>query len=192
MYKYIPDFAPRPIAFGTYEANPQKHFFLAAFVELDDEVVPSPDAYMAAVVALHRCSMADPVKNFGFDVSTRFGDLAQNNAWEDSWEKFWTRTMREILDREEAACGQHDEELAGLKLQFLEKVLPRYLRPLESNGRSITPCLVHADLWPGNCKYRLGEERVSIYDACAFWGHNEGKLMATTSYLIRVSRLTRL
>lgn len=82
--------------------------------------------------------------------------------------------MREILEREQRIRGEHNQELMSLKAQFFDKVLPRYLRPLESEGRSVTPCLVHADLWPGNCRYRLNMETVCIYDACAFWGHNEG------------------
>ena len=175
MHKYIHEYAPKPIAWGTYAEDPNKHFFVAEFVEMIEDDIPGPEAYMAAVVALHSRSMADNPGKFGFQTTTRFGDLAQNNEWEDSWEAFWTRLMREILEREEHIRGEHDEELVRLKTAFFDKVLPRYLRPLESNGRTVKPCLVHADLWPGNCRYRLDMETVCVYDASAFWGHNEGR-----------------
>lgn len=174
MHQFIPEYAPQPLAFGTY-ADENTHFFLADFIEMIEDDIPGPEAYMSAVVALHRRSMTKSPGKFGFPISTRFGDLVQNNTWESSWEVFWTRLMREIIEREERLRGPHDDELVKLKQQFFDKVLPRYLRPLESNGRSIKPCLVHADLWPGNCRYKLDMETVCMYDASAFWGHNEGK-----------------
>lgn len=39
-----------------------------------------------------------------------------------------------------------DEEMSRLKTGFLNKVIPRYLRPLESDGRSVEACLIHSDL----------------------------------------------
>lgn len=60
--------------------------------------------------------------------------------------------MRQLLNREERVRRAHDAELVQLKKTFFDKVLPRYLHPLESEGRSIHPCLLHGDLWPGNVK----------------------------------------
>ena len=82
--------------------------------------------------------------------------------------------MKMILDREEKIRGPHTPEAVQLKQIFLDKVLPRYLRPLETGGRSIQPCLLHTDLWPGNVKYKLDNKTVSVFDANGLWAHNEG------------------
>ncbi|KAK7953652.1 Major facilitator superfamily transporter, partial [Apiospora saccharicola] len=174
LHEFIPEFSPKPIVVGTYESDQNMHFFLSDFIEMIEDDIPSPESYMAAVVALHDRSFGkSPDGRFGFPIPTRFGDLEQTNLWTNSWETFWTNQMREILDREERIRGQHSDELARLRQAYFDKVLPRYLRPLESDGRSVTPCLVHADLWPGNCRYKLDMETVCMYDASAFWGHNE-------------------
>ncbi|KAK3989601.1 Fructosamine/Ketosamine-3-kinase [Cladorrhinum sp. PSN332] len=174
-YQFIPEHVPRPIAKGTYKSRPDVHFFLAEFFEMIDDDIPRPDSYMSAVAALHTRSMGkSPNGKFGFPVNTRFGNLEQDNSWTNTWEEFWTRQMKDFLEREDAAHeGEHHAELERLRPLFFDKVLPRYLRPLESDGRSVTPCLIHADLWPGNVKYKDDGDTVCVYDACAMWGHNE-------------------
>lgn len=173
--RMIPEFTPRPLCVGIYNSDSETHFFLAEFIDMVQDVVPPPDKYMAPVVALHSRTMGkSPTGKFGFHTGTAYGDILQNNTWESSWESFWTRVMREAFETEERMCGPHDERLKALKAAWFDCVLPRYLRPLESEGRSVTPCLVHADLWPGNCRYTSNMETVCVYDANAFWGHNEG------------------
>ena len=55
----------------------------------------------------------------------------------------------------------------------LEKVVPRLLLPLQSEGRSIKPCLVHGDCWDGNTAMDLKSGGAFVFDACSFYGHNE-------------------
>ncbi|KAK8101674.1 hypothetical protein PG999_012048, partial [Apiospora kogelbergensis] len=155
LHKFIPEFSPKPIILGTYKSDKNLHFFLSDFIEMSEDGIPSPESYMAAVVALHNRSFGkSPDGQFGFPIPTRFGDLEQSNLWTGSWEAFWTNQMREIVDREQRIGGQHPEDLAKLRQAYFDKVLPRYLRPLESDGR-------------------LDKETVCVYDASAFWGHNE-------------------
>ena len=57
---------------------------------------------------------------------------------------------------------------------LFDKVIPRLLRPLESNGRKILPSLVHGDLWYGNAGIiDEGTEEGIVYDPASFWAHNE-------------------
>lgn len=84
--------------------------------------------------------------------------------------------MRGLFDQEEKAHGELDAELEALKSTFLETVVPRYLRPLESDGRSVQPCLIHSDLWPGNIKPKSATGEFCLFDACAYCGHNEGQI----------------
>lgn len=178
LYQFIPEFIPKPLAFGTHDSRPDTHFFLMDFVEmLDDEVqtLPEPRAYMAPLIALHSRSIGrSPTGKFGFPVNTRFGSLSQSNDWEDSWEVWWTKHMRMVVAREESIRGQHTCHNRAVTEAFLDVVLPRYLRPLEAEGRSVEPCLCHTDMWPGNVKYKPGRDTVVIYDANALWAHSEG------------------
>ncbi|KAK0717419.1 Fructosamine/Ketosamine-3-kinase [Lasiosphaeria miniovina] len=182
LYSFIPGHVPRPIAVGAYESvSSPVHFFLMEFADLVPAPVPNPAAFMAPVIALHRASMAkSPGGQFGFPVRTRFGHLAQDNTWESSWEVWWTKHMTMTVDREREIRGPYSSpEVAPLRDAFLNMVLPRYLRPLETGGRSVAPCLLHTDLWPGNVQYcRPGnandEMKVAIFDANGLWGHNEG------------------
>lgn len=177
LYQFIPDFIPRPIAFDTYKSKPDTHFFLMEFVEmLDGQVhgVPKPMAYIAPLPALHLKSIGhSPTGKFGFPVNTRFGNLSQNNYWEDSWEVWWTKHMIMVLAREESIRGSHTCVNKATISAFLDIVLPRYLRPLETEGRSVKPCLCHTDMWPGNVKYKLDHDTVVMYDANALWAHSE-------------------
>lgn len=71
------------------------------------------------------------------------------------------------------AAGGPNKELKDLMPGMFGKVIPRLLRPLESGGRSITPSLVHGDLWCGNAAVDLENDIPLVFDPCCFWAHNE-------------------
>lgn len=173
LYTFIPEQVPRPVAWGTYADDPDTHFYLSQFVEMLDDL-PSATAWAATVSELHLKSMGKvPTGQFGFHVNTHLANVPVDNTWNTSWEKFWAQQMRSLFDQDDRISGP-EEELTQLKTAFLEKVIPKYLRPLESNGRSIKPCLIHSDLWPGNIKPKTSSGELCMFDSCAYWGHNEG------------------
>lgn len=61
------------------------------------------------------------------------------------------------------------------KKDMIEKVIPRLLKPMETNGRSIKPSLVHGDLWYDNAAVDTATDRPLIYDPASFYAHNECK-----------------
>ena len=65
------------------------------------------------------------------------------------------------------------EELEELCEPLLEKVIPRLLRPLETGGRHIEPCLVHGDMWYGNVSSETDTGEPIVFDATAVYAHNE-------------------
>lgn len=169
----IPEHAPKPLAWGSYKSLPDIHFYMCDFVDMLDEV-PSARAWPETVANLHLKSMEmSPGGKFGFHVSTYLGDVPVENTWNDSWEVFWAQQIRSLLEQEEKLRGPN-EEFSLLKSALYGKVIPRLLRSLETVGRSITPCLIHSDLWPGNIKPKRYVDEVCIFDGCAYWGHNEG------------------
>ncbi|KAK0371405.1 hypothetical protein CLIM01_11242 [Colletotrichum limetticola] len=158
VYKFIPEYIPRPVAFREYASQPNTYFLLLEFEDMIDDDIPPPETYMAV------------------PMNTRFGNLTQPNGWESSWEVWWTTHMKFLLQRERVIRGAYAAEDETTLNFFLDTVIPRYLRPLETEGRSIKPTLCHTDLWPGNVKYKLDNETIIVYDANALWAHNEIEL----------------
>jgi fructosamine-3-kinase len=174
LHAFIPDHVPRPVAYGTHNTDSETHFYICEFIEMHDQL-PTAKDWAATVSQLHLKSMGkSPTGQFGFNVSTHLANVPMENSWNSSWQAFWAQQMRSLFDHDERIHGP-DEHLAELKTRYLEQVIPRYLGPLESEGRAIKPCLIHSDLWPGNIKPKKASPTVlCMFDSCPYWGHNEG------------------
>jgi len=173
LYAVLPTFVPKPIAWGTYASDPSTHFFLCAFHEMGDDL-PEISKFCASLAELHQKSIPlSPNKGkFGFHITTHQGMLPQDNRWCETWEEFFIQGMKRMLELEEETQGP-STEIKELSVSLYEKVIPRLLRPLETGGRQIQPCLIHGDLWYGNAMMDLDTDEPIIFDACAFWAHNE-------------------
>lgn len=136
--------------------------------------VPEIGRFVSIVAKVHRESMGQEDR-YGFDVPTHLANIPNDNSWQNSWESFFANLMIRMFQVEEKAHDR-DEELEELKERILSKVVPRLLRPLETGGRSIKPCLIHSDLWPGNCMPDANTDEIIVFDSCAYWGHNESDL----------------
>lgn len=106
------------------------------------------------------------------------GNIPNNNTWTSTWEECFTNAMREMLRWEMQAHEGHstDSEIRELSNDLVHKVIPRLIRPMETGGLKIIPCLLHCDLWPGNAKHHKSDDRMMFYDSGACWGHNEGSM----------------
>ncbi len=177
LYSFIPEWVPKPVAYGSYRSRPDMHFYIAEYVEMED-VRPSPGAWAKVFSSLHKRSMGkSPEGKFGFHVDTHLANIPQDNTWNSSWEKFWGQAFRSLCDKEEAARGP-DDDLTRLKNVFNELVIPRYLRPLESDGQVVHLTLLHNDGWPGNIKPRTDSPDIlCLFDSCALLGHHEGRYL---------------
>ncbi|CAG8954789.1 hypothetical protein HYFRA_00004714, partial [Hymenoscyphus fraxineus] len=169
IHKTIPDFIPQPLGWGTFQEIPDTHFYLCEFHNL----LPGPPAinsFTAKLARLHT-STSSPNGKFGFHVTTYNGNLPQENTYTDTWEAFFTKGLKHILDLHARVAGA--SELDNLAPAIFSKVIPRLLRPLESHGRTIKPTLVHGDLWCGNTATDSGSEKAMVFDPCCCWAHNE-------------------
>jgi fructosamine-3-kinase len=172
IHKVKPGFCPKPRAWGTFKSNPDLHFFLCDFVEMEVEI-PDKDKFTSMLADFHLTSRGlSPNGKFGFHCTTYNGNLAQDNTWTDTWEEYYKNNIIRMLQLEEEARGP-SEELKELSVQLLEKVIPRLLRPLETGPNTLKPCLIHGDLWYGNTAIELDTGEPVTFDASAFWGHNE-------------------
>lgn len=174
IHSLTPDFVPKPIAWGTYESIPDTYFLLTEFRDMRPDM-PDPDKFAARLSALHQNSES-PEGKFGFHARTHAGNLP--TEWEDSWEVFFTKSMRQALDLEIEAKG-NDPEFDELIPTLFNTVIPRLLRPLESDGRRVKPSLVHGDLWFANSGIDADTDEPLIFDACCFYAHNECELRYT-------------
>ncbi|KAK4113313.1 hypothetical protein N656DRAFT_778078 [Canariomyces notabilis] len=165
----IPGGAPTPVGFGVYADDPTRAFFLAEFRDMKD-VLPGDKELVSLVAKIHQ--KTSPNGKFGYHVTTFSGKHPTDTTWCDTWEEFFTRSMKDTMQAELATQGPH-AELEELSEKILTKVIPRLIRPMETGGRKITPVLVHGDLWHGNISVDCETEEPVVYDPCCFYGHNE-------------------
>ncbi|KAH7139011.1 Fructosamine/Ketosamine-3-kinase [Dendryphion nanum] len=124
---------------------------------------------------VHRMSRGkSPTGQFGFDVPAHPAnmDVEEGGGCEDRWEGWFAKMLRGVFRFEQKSQDCRDEEFERRFGVLCERVVPRLLGPLESEGRKIEPCLVHTDLWPGNVRVDSKGEIV-VFDPCVFWGHGE-------------------
>lgn len=170
IHDVTPALVPRPIAWGSYSGLQDVHFFLCEFRRITEEL-PDVETFPARMAELHR-DATSPDGRFGFPVTTYHGNTPIEHGWSDTWEEYFVRSTRVLLDLEQASQGRNEEILALAK-PFFEKVVPRLLRPLETGGRKIRPALIHGDLWHGNASMDGETDEPIIFDAASFYAHNE-------------------
>lgn len=172
LYKVMPNMVPKPHSWGKYHVgNPETYFFLSQFIDMSDRV-PDPNQLCTKLAQLHRNSVS-PTGKFGFHVTTCQGRIPQaSGCWESSWTDFFAKLLKHVIARDFEANG-YWKEMDILETRIFSHVIPRLIGNLERDGRSVKPCLIHADLWEGNTgtSYETGD--VYIFDSGAFYGHNE-------------------
>lgn len=181
----MPGFTPAPLAVGTYAADPDVHFYLASYVEMTDEV-PEVDQLPVKVAELHSKALS-PTGKFGFSVPTNMGACVQPNEWTSSWEECFRRLISVQFEFEQEVHG-HSDEMREMHQTILDKVIPRLLRPLETEGRSIQPRFVHGDLWDGNTSIDVTTDQPLIFDASGMYAHSECKCPTKADYRVYLCR----
>jgi fructosamine-3-kinase len=154
-------------------------FYLSEFVDMVDEA-PSSDEFAQTIAELHKHGV-DPDGMFGWPHPVFSGTSAQIFPLSKSWEETFSRGIQQTFALETASQG-HDDELSRLETALVEKVIPRLLRPLQTEGRNIMPTLVHGDLWDGNVALDADTGDAIIFDPTAMYAHNECKLLTYLCY----------
>jgi protein-ribulosamine 3-kinase len=171
LFKTMPTLVPRPFAWGKLQLqSPPTYFFLCEFVNISDSL-PDPVKLGKCLAELHKESVS-PTGQFGFYVPTYDGRLPQITDWESSWTLFFGRLLAGIYQLDIDTNGTW-KELDDMMDQTLRHVIPRLLGALESNGRTVKPCLIHGDLWEGNIGTDFETGNLYIFDSCAYYAHNE-------------------
>ena len=170
LREIMPTLVPNLIGWGTYASNPEIYFFLCEFVDLTDDI-PEISMFTKTLAELHRKALS-PTGKYGFPIPTYKGPLPQYNEWTDSWEDFFSESMRLFMMAEARSQGT-DSEMEELCEGILTKVIPRLLRPLETGGRMIVPRLIHGDIWAGNASTNVETNLPMVFNAACLYAHNE-------------------
>ena len=162
--------APRPHTWGKYK-DEEAWFMIVDFREVGEQP-PAPVKFTARLAELHKKSIS-PTGKFGFHTTTCHGTITNvTDIWEDSWATLYRKQLAHMfaMDVEKHGPWPEFEQLVDLTLN---KIIPRLLDPLQSNGRNIKPCLLHGNCWDENTATDIETGEPFIFDASSFYGHNE-------------------
>jgi protein-ribulosamine 3-kinase len=170
-----PKFVPKPYTWGKYKAaGPARYFLLEEFKEVGQQP-PEPVLFTTRLAEMHQRSTS-PNGKFGFHVTTCHGKAPQmTDCWEDSWEKLYHKMLAHTFEQDKLKQPAWPEYEYYAQL-VLDKVIPRLLKPLESQGRNIKPCLVHGNLWDQNSATNMETGEPFVFDGSALYAHNEYEL----------------
>lgn len=169
MHGVSPTFVPRPLAWGRFQnAEPEQFFLLTEFRNVGEQP-PEPIEFTARLAEMHRNSIS-PTGKFGFHISTYHAMIPQvTHCWGEKWSKLYQKQFGLMvkLDLEQNVLWAEFKLLCDLTV---EKVIPRLLEPLQSEGRTLKPCLVHGDLWDENAATDGKTGEPFVFDCASFYG----------------------
>ena len=144
-------------------------------------------SFCSRLAELHTTSQSPKCK-FGFHLTTCQGPNAQNTAWHENWCFYFTRLLEQFFYREIASNGA-DEEYEKTFVVLKSQVIPLILNPLQADGRSLKPALIHGDLWEENTGIDLTTGDPIVFDAAAHYAHNEFELGMWRRNIVHFSKL---
>ncbi|KAL2068550.1 hypothetical protein VTL71DRAFT_14887 [Oculimacula yallundae] len=166
----LPTIAPYVYAWGKYQ-HEDAYFMIADFREVGEQP-PNRFQFTARLAELHKKSLS-PTGKFDLHTTTCHGTITQaTDLWEESWAELYKKQLEHMFDMDLETHG-HWPEFEQVVDITLNKVIPRLLNPLQSEGRSIKPCLLHGDCWDENTATNMENGEPFIFDAGSFYGHNE-------------------
>ncbi len=110
-------------------------------------------------------------KMFGWTQNNYIGSTPQSNKVHDDWTTFW-RDERLLYQLKLAKNKGYSTKAYDAGLKLAESL------PLLFTGYSLTPSLLHGDLWGGNCACDMNENPV-IYDPAIYYGDREADIAMT-------------
>lgn len=180
LHSAWPELVPEPMAWGSYEAEEEVYFFVCRFVQLSGDI-PDVSKFPALIGRMHKRPEArSPTGQFGFPVTTFGGRNPVIFPLSKTWEEALTKCLKAAFDAEEVTQGS-DPELSTLREILFSQLIPRLIRPLETEGRNLEPVLCHGDLWDGNTSIDAATGEPQVFDATPVYAHNECECHPTKS-----------
>jgi fructosamine-3-kinase len=176
LRKAAPNFVPKVVGWGELKSAVVKSYFLLVEFKHFVPGLPDPVKLGECVAGLHQSPEAvSPTGQFGFPIQTFDGARLQYVGWESSWAVFFSKMLAEVYRQDIEENGVWTE-LDAVFQRVQRQLIPRLLGALESDGRSITPVLIHGDMWEGNVGTEADTGNLWTYDCAAYYAHNEMEL----------------
>lgn len=174
LHRLAPNLVPKPIGWGELKSAVLPTYFLVIEFKQFVPGLPDPVRLGARLAAMHLKSVS-PNGKFGFPIQTYDGARIQSVGWDDSWTSFFSKLLAEAYRQDTETNGVWLElDIAYKRVQ--SHLVPRLIGALESEGRSVTPMLIHGDLWDGNLGVESETGDPWIFDCAAYYAHNEMEL----------------
>ncbi|KFY36589.1 hypothetical protein V495_07759 [Pseudogymnoascus sp. VKM F-4514 (FW-929)] len=171
LYNTAPHLTPKPYGWGRVASEPCLYFYVCDFIPLTHDM-PEPVKLAKLIGDLHKKSVS-PTGKFGFHLPTFDGWQPQEvGQWDGSWASCFARLLKGLWKLDAKINGNWPKLDAAVETTLM-KVIPRLIGILERDGRSIKPCLIHGDLWETNIGTDAITGDVYIFDAAAYYAHNE-------------------
>lgn len=155
---------PAPLAFKNSQGMA---LLLMTFQHYTSLTEASAAKLGRALAAQHRVKGDD----FGWHADNHIGLTPQSNTRSPSWLEFYRDQrlrpqLRWAIDR-----GLSAHLITGV--ERLAENLENYL------DDSVTPSLLHGDLWSGNVAYDLGKQAAALFDPAPYFGDREADIAIT-------------
>lgn len=174
IWNLMNDFLPKPYGFGQYKApDPPTYFYLSEFVDMDVTTAPDPAEFTKRLAQMHRLSHP-PTGKFGFSTQTCDGQVAHTVDWQDKWSDFYRNLLVGVCEKDVETNGPWPEMELATK-QVADVIIPHLLGPLQENGRTLKPCIIHGDLWEGNMGINMETGDSLLFDVGSYFAHNESE-----------------
>jgi protein-ribulosamine 3-kinase len=178
LYAVMPELVIEPISWGSYDDEPDTYFFICRFHEMSDDI-PDVSDFPALLAEMHRRGVSK-MGTFGFPLTTYGGRNPHYFPPSRTWEECFSGGLENTFNMEERTQGE-TEEMTQLRETIMTKIIPRLLRPLETEGRTLTPRLLHGDIWDGNASVDVNTGQPVIFDPTPLYAHNECRPFHCTS-----------
>ncbi|KAI9150832.1 Protein-ribulosamine 3-kinase, chloroplastic [Paramyrothecium foliicola] len=171
IWATCPEICPEPIAWGRFaKQDPETYFLLTEFREIGNQPA-EPFKLAQSLAKLHSTSVS-PTGKFGFHVRSCHALIDQAvDMWDESWCAVFQRHLGHTIDLAKPVLKWPEFEIVASLT--LEKVVPRLLLPLQSDGRVLKPSLIHGNCWDGNTAMDARTGEAFVFDVCSFYGHHE-------------------
>ncbi|CAJ2503250.1 Uu.00g106440.m01.CDS01 [Anthostomella pinea] len=159
----VSGFVSKPAGWGKYrDGGTEVYFFIGDYHDMDFSTAPDPAQFGAQLAELHEKGTS-PNGMFGYPVPTVCGRMERTVKWEKSWAASFTHQLKDVIKYDNEANDPWPEYDALCK-QLIDVVIPRSLGALQSEGREITPALIHGDLWENNIGIDKGTCETVVVD----------------------------
>lgn len=185
IHNAVPSLCPASFGHGRLADAPSKSFLVTDYLDLSSRRTGGTSSGMSLAQKMAKLHTTPaPVPDgyekpmFGFPATTCCGDTPQPNDYKESWAEFYAENRLRFILRFSESRNVKDKQLHDLVTTTIDKVVPRLIGDGHLNGgKSVTPAVVHGDLWSGNAAMGSiggqGEPEDVIYDSSACYGHSE-------------------